>query len=119
MPPFWRAKSCWKTFGEFTAPKPADDRRLSRLSVSLDQHLRIGEREEREHRAPVRLQRLFGDAIPAGIAPIEPEAGGDALGPCAFNGSEEYREGRRRWIKVLPREPIVRDADGTLEPPAA
>lgn len=46
-----RSRSTAGRRGESPAPKPADVRQLPRLSVCLGQHLRIGEREEREHRA--------------------------------------------------------------------
>ncbi len=86
----WLMQRSWKTCEESPAPKPADVRRRPRLSVSLGQHLRIGKREKRQHRAPVSLQRLLGYAIPAGIAPIKPEAGCDVLASGALDGSEEY-----------------------------
>lgn len=59
------------------------------------QHLRIGEREECKNHTSIWFQRLLGDAIPAGIAPIEPETAGNAMGSCGFDGSEDYREGIR------------------------
>ncbi len=64
----------------------------------------------------MRLQRLFGDAVAAGIVPIEPEAGGDGLALGALDGSEHHGERRRRRIEIFSGEPVVGDAVGTPEP---